>query len=65
MTNSAETMVGPAPLESVIDQSMTVLAETMVGPAPLQNVIDQSMTVFIGSTPCGEVHLYKMSLTGQ
>ena len=42
----AETMVGPAPLQTVIDQSMTILAETMVGPAPLQNVIDRSMTVF-------------------
>ena len=39
-------MWGGAPLESVIDQSMTVLAETMVGPAPLQSVIDRSMTVF-------------------
>ena len=45
MTNSAETMVGPAPLQNVIDRSMTVLAETMVGPAPLQNVVDRSMTI--------------------
>ena len=34
----AETMVQPAPLQTVIDQSMTVLAETMVEPAPLQKV---------------------------
>ena len=46
MTVWAETMVQPAPLQTVIDQSMTVLAETMVQPAPLQTVIDQSMTNF-------------------
>ena len=46
----AETMVQPAPLQIVIDWSMTVfavtLAETMVHPAALQTVIDRSMTVF-------------------
>ena len=42
----AETMVQPAPLQAVIDRSMTILAETMVQPAPLQTVIDRSMTVF-------------------
>ena len=50
MTVLAETMVQPAPLQSVIDWSMTVfavtLAETMVHPAALQTVIDRSMTVF-------------------
>ena len=43
-------MWGCAPLQSVIDWSMTVLAvtlaETMVHPAALQTVIDRSMTVF-------------------
>ena len=42
----AETMVQPAPLQAVIDRSMTILAETMVQPAPLQTVTDWSMTVF-------------------
>ena len=50
MTIWAETMVQPAPLQSVIDWSMTVLAvtlaETMVHPAALQTVIDRSMTAF-------------------
>ena len=50
MTVLAETMVQPAPLQSVIDWSITVfavtLAETMVHPAPLQTVIDRSMTFF-------------------
>ena len=50
MTVWAETMVQPAPLQSVIDWSMTVfavtMAETMVHPAPLQTVIDRSMTFF-------------------
>ena len=50
MTVWAETMVQPAPLQSVIDWSMTVfavtLAETMVHPAALQTVIDRSMTFF-------------------
>ena len=50
MTVLAETMVQPAPLQSVIDWSMTVfavtLAETMVHPAALQTVIDRSMTIF-------------------
>ena len=45
MTVWAETMVQPAPLQTVIDQSMTVLTETMVQPAPLLTVIDWSMTV--------------------
>ena len=52
MTIWAETMVQPAPLQSVIDWSMTVfavtLAETMVHPAALQTVIDRSMTVLVG-----------------
>ena len=50
MTIWAETMVQPAPLQSVIDWSMTAfavtLAETMVHPAALQTVIDRSMTAF-------------------
>ena len=50
MTVWAETMVHPAPLQSVIDWSMTVfavtMAETMGHPAPLQTVIDRSMTFF-------------------
>ena len=50
MTVLAETMLQPAPLQSVIDWSMTVfavtLAETMVHPAALQTVIDRSMTIF-------------------
>ena len=48
-------MVQTAPLESVIDWSMTVWAETMVQPAPLQSVIDWSMTVWLwtsGLWPC-------------
>ena len=43
-------MVQPAPLQTVIDRSMTVwaetMAETLVQPAPLQSVIDWSTTVF-------------------
>ena len=58
MTVLTETMVQPAPLQTVIDQSMTVLAETMVQPAPLQTVIDQSMTNFeavpVGVGQCRE-----------
>ena len=50
MTVLAETMVQPAPLQSVIDWSMTVfavtLAQTMVHPAALKSVIDRSMTAF-------------------
>ena len=60
MTIWAETMVQPAPLQIVIDRSMTVCrgVDTMWGGAPLQNVIDRSMTILI------EV-IQKLSLTGQ
>ena len=42
MTVLAETMVEPAPLQNVIDRSMTVLEQ------PLKSVIDRSRTVLVG-----------------
>ena len=42
------------PTSSILDRSMTILKQ------PSKIVIDRSMTVLEGSTPCGDVHLYKI-----
>ena len=55
-----DTMWGGAPLQNVIDRSMTILIEV------IQKLSLTGQWQFSeGSTPCGEVHLYKLSLTGQ